>query len=147
MPLRESELESEFEDELEGEYEYEAEDEGEEFLGGLGNIVSGLIGQGEGEYEDEYELEGEYEDEAEEFFGRIGRWVKRNSRLLKRIAKVAAPLVGTALGARSEARSAGWPPVRSAKVSTKTRPSTRTRPRPSTSRNSRPSSRQKPPTR
>ncbi len=130
MPLRESELESEFEDELEGEYEYEGEDEGEEFLGGLGSIVSGLMGQGEGEYEDEYEgedegeeflgglgsivsglmgqgegeyedeyeLEGEYEDEAEEFFGRIGRWVKRNSGLLKRIAKVAAPLVGTALG-------------------------------------------------
>jgi hypothetical protein len=43
--------------------EYEDELEGEEF--DLGGIVSGLLGEGEGEFEDEYELEDEFEYEGE----------------------------------------------------------------------------------
>jgi hypothetical protein len=110
MPLRETELETEFEDEAEFESEFEAEEEGEEFLGG---IVRGLLG--EGEFEEEYEGEeegeeflggivrgllgeGEYEDESEEFFGSITRFVRKHAPLLKRVAKIAAPMVGTALG-------------------------------------------------
>jgi hypothetical protein len=119
MPLRESELEYEYEDETElesefegeeegeeflgslargllgeGEFEqeFEGEEEGEEFLGSLGGLARGLLGQGEGEYE------GEFEDESEEFFGNIARFVRRNAGLLKRVARIAAPMVGTALG-------------------------------------------------
>src|SRR5580700_5855516 len=88
----------EFEDEIEG------EEEGEEF--DLGGVISGLLGEGEGEFEDEWEGEdeseefdlggvisgllgegeGEYEDEAEEFFGGIARFVRKNAPLLKQIA-------------------------------------------------------------
>jgi hypothetical protein len=120
MPLRESELEAEFEDETELESEFEAEEEGEEFLSTLGGIAKGLLGEGELEEEfeaeeegeeflstlggiakgllGEGELEGEFEDESEEFFRSITRFVRRNAPLLKRIARVAAPMVGTALG-------------------------------------------------
>jgi hypothetical protein len=112
MALRETELESEFEDEGEFEDEFEAEEEGEGF--DLGGIVGGLLG--EGEFEDEWEGEeegegfdlgglvggllgeGEFEDESEEFFGNIVRFVKKNAPLLKQVARVAAPMVGTALG-------------------------------------------------
>ncbi|GGO84068.1 hypothetical protein GCM10011584_00750 [Nocardioides phosphati] len=85
-------LQSEFEaeDEYEDEYEGEYEDEDEAFLGGLAKIAGSLLGEGEEEYE--------LEDEAEYFFGKIGRFVRRNSGLLKKIAKVAAPLVATAVG-------------------------------------------------
>jgi hypothetical protein len=91
----EYELESEFEGELEGEYE------GEEFLGTLARGAASLLGgmgQGEGEYEWELEgeLEGEYE--SEEFFRRIGRLVRRAAPLLRNVARVAAPIVGTAVG-------------------------------------------------
>jgi hypothetical protein len=120
MPQRETELESEFEDEAE--LEFEGEGEGEEFdLGGVISGLSGLLGQGEGEFEDEWEGEdegeefdlggvisglsgllgqgeGEFEDESEEFFGGIARFVRRNAPLLKQIARVAAPMVGTAFG-------------------------------------------------
>src|SRR5580700_9060833 len=82
MPLRETELESEFEDE--DELEFEGEEEGEDF--DLGGVISGLLG------------EGESEDEAEEFFGGIARFVRKNAPMLKQIAKVAAPMVGTAFG-------------------------------------------------
>jgi hypothetical protein len=110
MPLRETELESEFEDEA----ELESEFEGEEF--DLGGVISGLLGEGEGEgeYEEEAEEEGEefdlggvisgllgegeYEDEAEEFFGSIARFVRKNAPLLKKVARIAAPMVGTAFG-------------------------------------------------
>jgi hypothetical protein len=112
MSLRETELESEFEDE--DELEFEDEQEGEEF--DLGGVISGLLG--EGELEDEWEGEdesedfdlggvisgllgegeGESEDEAEEFFGSIARFVRKNAPMLKQIAKVAAPMVGTAFG-------------------------------------------------
>jgi hypothetical protein len=97
-----SEFEDEFEDEDEGfqgefedEFEDEDEYEGEEFLGGLGGIArlaGSLLGQGEGE--DEFEGE----DEAEEFFGRIGRALKKAAPFLKVLAKTAGPLVATAVG-------------------------------------------------
>jgi hypothetical protein len=69
-------FESELEEEFEGEYE----------------------GEFEGEFEGE--LEGEYE--GEEFFGRIRRavsgFVRRAAPVLRRVAQVAAPIVGTAVG-------------------------------------------------
>ena len=112
MPLRETEFESEFESEFEDEAELEGESEGEEF--DLGGVISGLLG--EGEFEEEYEGEeegedfdlggvisgllgeGEYEDESEEFFGSIARFVRKNAPLLKQVARIAAPMVGTAFG-------------------------------------------------
>src|SRR5258707_553641 len=88
---RTSVLEPELEDELEleDEYEVEDEDESEEFLGGLVSGLGGLLGQSEDEYA--------YEDEGEEFFGKIGGFLRRAAPMLKSIAKVAAPMVGTAL--------------------------------------------------
>src|SRR6266542_3786495 len=78
------------------EEEYEGEEEGEEFLGTLGGIAKGLLG------EEEYEEEWEGEEEGEEFFGRIARgiggFVKKAAPILKKVAKVAAPMVGTAIG-------------------------------------------------
>jgi len=104
--IYESELEAELEDELH-EDEFEFEDEGEGFLGSIGGALSGLLGEGEGEGEEEleFELEDELEGESEageQFFGNIfrgiGGLVKRAAPFLKRIAKVAAPMVGTAIG-------------------------------------------------
>jgi hypothetical protein len=107
----EFELEDEFEDELEG--EGAGEEEG--IFGTIGSALSGLLGEGEGEsheaheHEFEEELEGvghefeeegaheshemhEFEDESSElFFGRIGR-------ALRRVARVAAPMVLRAVG-------------------------------------------------
>src|ERR1700735_1505002 len=89
----------ESEDELEDESEWEAEDEsewegagleGEGWLGTLGNIAGGLLGESEDELENE--------DETEEFFGSIGKFLKRAAPILKKVAKVAAPIVGTAVG-------------------------------------------------
>jgi hypothetical protein len=92
------------EGELEGEShefegEGEGEGEGEQFLGGL---IGSLLGEGEGE---SHELEGELElgeFEQEQFFGRIfknvGRFVKKAAPMLKGVAKIAAPMVGTAIG-------------------------------------------------
>jgi hypothetical protein len=91
------ELELEYEEELEGELEWEGEEEGEEFLGTLARGVGALLGgggAGEGEEEYEYELEGEFEGEAEEFM----RFVRRALPVLRRVASVAAPIVGTAVG-------------------------------------------------
>jgi hypothetical protein len=89
--VRESELESEFEQ------EYEVEGEGEEFLGGLGNILGGLLGEGEttgaSEFEEEGEGLGEYEGESFSFGGLF----RKLGPILKKVAKVAAPLVGTAI--------------------------------------------------
>lgn len=98
MSLYESELESEFEYESEGEFEgeWEAEEEGEEFLGTIGRIAGGLFGAGEGEWEYEAEYEGELE--GEEFFRRIGGWLRRAAPALRNIARVAAPIVSTAVG-------------------------------------------------
>jgi hypothetical protein len=78
--------------------EYEGESEGEEFLGGLGNVLGGLLGEGEAlaesesEFEFEDELEGEFE--GEQFFGGL---FKKLGPILKKVAKVAAPMVGTAI--------------------------------------------------
>lgn len=90
----ESAFESEDESAFESEDELEDETslEGEGWLGALGNIAGSLLGEGEEEYEDEYE------DEGEQFFGSIGRFLKKAAPLLKRVAKVAAPIVGTAIG-------------------------------------------------
>jgi hypothetical protein len=97
----ELEGEDELEGELEGEDEFEGELEGEEFFGNLLSGAAGLLGGlGESELEGEDEFEGELE--GEEFFGNvfrgIGRFVKNNAGTLKSIAKVALPLVATAVG-------------------------------------------------
>jgi hypothetical protein len=87
--VQESELESEFEQEFEG--------EGEGFLG---DVVGGLLGEGEmtteSEFEGEGEFEGEFEGEleGEQFFGNV---FKKIAPFLKKVAKVAAPMVGTAI--------------------------------------------------
>jgi hypothetical protein len=109
----EYELESEFETELEGELEgeIEGEVEGEEFLGTIARGIGGLLGEGEleeeieGEFETELEGEMEGELEGEEFFRRfrriargIGGFVRRAAPILRRVARVAAPVVGRAVG-------------------------------------------------
>lgn len=100
---------------------YEDEGEGEGIFGALGSALSGLLGEGEdelgagelqelgeGAFEDEAgELEGQFEDElsAESEFGELesgelffGRLLRRALPLLRRVAKVAAPMIGTAFG-------------------------------------------------
>jgi hypothetical protein len=111
--------EYELEDELEGPGHLE----GEEFLGTLGDIAGGLLGEDEDELgqheledelagtahedelEDEWEDEGlgEFEDEGEQFsfgkiFSGISKFAKQAAPILKQVAKVAAPMVGTAFG-------------------------------------------------
>ena len=86
-----TELEEEFH-----EGEEEAGHEGEGWLGAIGNIASSLLGEGEGEFEDESFFESE--DEGEQFFGKIGKFFKKAAPFLKKVAKVAAPIVGTAIG-------------------------------------------------
>lgn len=93
----EGEDESEWEGELEGEWEdeFEGEGEDEQFLGALGGIarsLGGLLGEGEGEFE------AEDEDEAEEFFGRIGRALKRSLPIVRTLAKKFGPYIATAIG-------------------------------------------------
>jgi hypothetical protein len=112
---QESELESEFEQEFETEGEGEGvlgtignvlggllgegettaesefEGEGEGILGSIGNVLGGLLG--ESELEGEFEFEGEFEGEAFSF----GSFFKKIAPVLKKVAKVAAPLVGTAI--------------------------------------------------
>jgi hypothetical protein len=113
MALHESELESEFEQEahemeLESLHEGAHEHEGEAFLGSIGNMLGGLLGEGEAELEGEgeFELEGEGEGEGElesefefehgeQFFGKL---LRKALPVLKSVAKVAAPIVGTAIG-------------------------------------------------
>ena len=91
----EFEEESAFEGEDEFEGEGEEEGEGEGWLGAIGNIAGSLLGEGEDEFEGEGSFEGE--DEGEEFFGSIGKFLKKAAPILKRVAKVAAPIVGSAL--------------------------------------------------
>jgi len=127
MTSHEGELELELESEFhEGELEGEAGLEGEGWLGAIGNVVGSLLGEGEGEHElheHEHELEGEselhelhelhegelegehefegeheHEHETEQFFKKIGRFMRRAAPLLRKVAKVAAPMVGTAIG-------------------------------------------------
>ena len=126
MSMQETELESEFEQELH-ETEAEAGHEGEGILGSIGNVIGGLLGEGETESEMElheleaegglhelesefeseaelgaaHELEGEFESEleaGEQFFGGIGKFLRRAAPILRKIAKVAAPIVATAVG-------------------------------------------------
>lgn len=123
----ETELEDELEQELHEIHEGETAGEGEGILGTLGSALGGLFGEGEEEgemhelhelheYEDEdeahelhelhelheYEDEFEHGEHGEQFFGKafksIGRFVKKAAPVLKGIAKVAAPMVGTAIG-------------------------------------------------
>src|SRR5579872_3262305 len=85
--------EQEGEDELEGEFEGEFEDEGEGEWGAIANLAGSLLGESESEDEFEDEME------TEQFsFGSIGRFLKKAAPVLKRVAKVAAPIVGTAIG-------------------------------------------------
>jgi hypothetical protein len=115
--IYETELENELEQELHelhegGMHEGEAGLESE-----LGGILSGLFGEGEShemheQHEQhelheqhegihEFEMEDEYES-GEQFFGKIfrgiGSFVKKAAPILKSVAKVAAPMVGTAIG-------------------------------------------------
>lgn len=98
--MGEEELEDEFSHEMEdeagfGEEEFEEEHEaieGEGWLNAIGSAVGGLLG------EEELEHEFELEDEGEQFFGSIGRFLKKAAPILKTVAKVAAPIVGTAIG-------------------------------------------------
>src|SRR5262252_9583082 len=73
-------------------YESEMELEGE-----LGNL--GEFEQHESEWE-QHELVHEFE--GDQFFGRIargiGRFVRRAAPILKSVARIAAPMVGTAIG-------------------------------------------------
>jgi hypothetical protein len=97
----EQEQEGEFENEFEGEFEAESES-GEQFLGSIVSGLGGLLGgSGETEAEFEQEFEGEFEQEqefeqGEQFFGKL---IRRAAPFLKRIAKVAAPLVSKAVSA------------------------------------------------
>jgi hypothetical protein len=87
-----------------GEFEWELEEElGSEFEGDMeGEFESELDGEFEGELEGELEWELEGEFEGEEFFRRIARgiggFVRRAAPVLRRVAQVAAPIVGTAVG-------------------------------------------------
>ena len=125
---RNGELVHEMEDEafFEGEDFLEGEDESEGFIGGLASALGGLLGEGEEEHEHEgyfegedflegedegffegedegfFEgedfLEGEWEDEGEAFLGGLKKLLKRAAPILKQVAKMAAPIVGTAIG-------------------------------------------------
>ena len=79
-----------------GEFEAEAElgehEQGEQFLG---NILSGLFGEGEGESELEFEYE-----QGEHFgiFRRIAKLARGAAPILKGVARIAAPIAGKAVG-------------------------------------------------
>jgi hypothetical protein len=92
--LRQTEYEWELEGEGEGEFEGELELEGE------GEWELEGEGEWELEGEGEFELEGEFE--GEEFFRRIARgvggFIRRAAPILRQVARVAAPMVGTAVG-------------------------------------------------
>lgn len=80
----EFEFEGESEGQYEGEYEFEGESEGEF----------------EGNYEFEGESDGEFEGEfeSEQFFGSIKKFLRRAAPILRNVANIAAPVVGTAVG-------------------------------------------------
>jgi hypothetical protein len=87
--LGEGEGEDELEAELEGESEYEDELEGEGILGSIGSALGGLLGEGESELELEH---------GEQFFGGIGKFLRRAAPVLRSVAKVALPVVASAFG-------------------------------------------------
>ena len=68
--------------------------ENEQFLGPLAAGISSLLGESENF--------GALENEGEQFFGKafkkIGGFIKKAAPILKKVAKVAAPIVGTAIG-------------------------------------------------
>jgi hypothetical protein len=98
--------------EAEEELEWESHEAGEQegILGAIGSALGGLLGESEEElHEFEqheahelHELHEGSQEAGEQFFGKIargiGRFVKRAAPILKSIAKVAAPMVGTAIG-------------------------------------------------
>jgi hypothetical protein len=97
-----TEEEVEAEEELEGQYEDEFELELESLLGQGEEEDEALLGVTEDEGEDEFL---DHEFEGEEFFRGLrrglrglGRFVRRGARVLRPLAKVAAPLVGSAIG-------------------------------------------------
>jgi hypothetical protein len=90
----EEEYEDESSFESEDEFEGESSLEGEGWLGAIGNIAGSLLGEGEDEFEGESSFESE--DEAEQFFGGLKKFLKKVP--WKQIAKIAAPIVGTAIG-------------------------------------------------
>lgn len=110
MAIYSSELEAELEQELQELHEGAFEGEGEAGLEGEGilSALGSVMGEGEEEFEGEEllefegELEGEFE--GEQFFNlgnlvrKAGSFVKKNAGILKGIAKVAAPMVGSAIG-------------------------------------------------
>ena len=89
----EGEAEWEGEAELEGEYEEEMEEE--QLFGTIARGLGAALGAGEFEEEMEGELEGEME--GEEFFRGVTRFLRRAAPVLARVARVAAPIVGTAV--------------------------------------------------
>jgi hypothetical protein len=89
MATYESELEQELEGEFEGLGEFEHHEGGFEWE------------HHEGSHEGAHEFEAEFE--ADQFFGRrlfrgIGNFVRRAAPILKSVARIAAPMVGTAIG-------------------------------------------------
>jgi hypothetical protein len=80
------------------------EGESEQFLGPILKGVGSLLGLGDSELEGlgESELGGLGELESEQFFGnafkKIAGFVKKAAPILKKVAQVAAPIVGTAIG-------------------------------------------------
>lgn len=105
-----NEFETELEQELEGEQEFETElenESGEQFLGsvvsGLGSLLGGSGESQELELETELEneLENEFENELEleqgEQFFNFKKLMRRAAPFLKRVAKIAAPLVSKAV--------------------------------------------------
>jgi hypothetical protein len=103
-----NEFETELEQELEGEQEFEGElenESGEQFLGslvsGLGSMLGGSGESQEQELETELETETETEfenelelEQGEQFFKKL---IRRAAPLLRRVAKIAAPLVSKAV--------------------------------------------------
>ncbi len=87
--LGEGEEEDESSFETEEESAFESEDEFED-------ESSFELGESSFEMEDESSFESE--DEGEYFFGKIGKFLKKAAPILKSVAKVAAPIVGTAIG-------------------------------------------------
>lgn len=77
-----------------GEHGYmEDEAQGEGILGALGSMVSGLFSEDELVAEDEAGF-----GESEQFFGRIGRLVRRALPSLASVARMAVPMVAGAVG-------------------------------------------------
>jgi hypothetical protein len=101
--MQETEWELELEDELEGvmESEFEHHEGAQEFESELEFEAAHESEQHELEALEHHEYEDEFEG-GEQFFGRIARgigsFVKRAAPILRSVARIAAPMVGTAIG-------------------------------------------------